>query len=1116
MTVRTHSVTAWMLCLSAALLPNGVRAADVLAEGFAEPPADAKPRVWWHWMNGNITQDGITRDLEWMHRIGIGGVQNFDAALGTPQIVKERLVFMEPAWRDAFRHAVQTADRLGMELSIAGSPGWSESGGPWVKPEQAMKKLVWSELRVAGGQRFRGVLPMPPSNTGRYQDQPLGAGITEESAAPVRGFYRDVAVIAYPLPVARASPLKATLTSSAGPVDSAILADESLTKGVTLPFPRDGSAAWLRWDMGSAQVVRALTLAFGDTPQFEFLIDTRRIQAVLEASDDGVQYRRLATLNDSSVGQRTISFAPVTARYFRLLLPTPPKAAMPFDLPGIVVPASAAQILTECVLLAEPRVNRAEEKAAFFIGTDLESATTPALPRSEAVRGDRVIDLTARLQPDGSIDWVVPSGQWTVLRFGYSLIGITNHPASPEGTGPEVDKLSSAHVKDYARIYLDKYFAFLGAQLMGTRGLHGMVNDSWEAGAQNWTDALPVEFRSRRGYDLLRWMPALTGRIVDSAAASDAFLWDFRRTLGEMLAEYHYGQIGSLLKARGMIHYVESHEAGRAFVGDGMDVKRNASVPMSATWVGGRNPPEGHDADVRESASVAHLYGQNLVAAESLTTAGPAFAYAPADLKATADRMLANGLNRFVIHTSAHQPLADKAPGVTLGPFGQYFTRHETWAEQAGPWVSYLARSAYLLQQGRFVADVLYYYGEDSNITALFGRTAPAVPAGYAYDFANPHALTLLSVDEGALVTASGMRYRVLALDPRTQWMSLEVLRRIAALVEAGATVVGSKPLRSPSLTDDAAAFRRLSDAVWGRGAGADNHAYGKGRAIRTGTLADALRELGIAPDFSYSRPSTDAQLVHVHRRLDAGDLYFVSNRDAAPATVEASFRVAGRAPELWYAESGRRVPASFRVEAGRTIVPLQLEAQGAVFIVFREPTAAMERRLPAASRHVVANLDGPWQLEFQPGRGAPAQAALTQLASWTLHADPGIRYFSGTASYHRKLQVPGEWLERGARLEVDLGKVRNLAEVIVNGTSQGVLWHAPFLADVTHALKVGENSLEIRVTNLWPNRMIGDRQPGATQVSFATLDPYKADSPLLESGLLGPVRISTVRAGDD
>ena len=415
------------------------------------------------------------------------------------------------------------------------------------------------------------------------------------------------------------------------------------------------------------------------------------------------------------------------------------------------------------------------------------------------------------------------------------------------------------------------------------------------------------EFTRRRGYDPRPWLPVLTGRVVESAEASDRFLWDFRRALSDMLAEYHYDLITTLLKARGMGHYGESHEGGRAFVGDGMEAKRTNDVPMSAMWTqrpGVNAEQYGYNADIRESASVAHLYGKTFVAAESLTAGSVAWGWCPATLKPTADKELAMGLNRFVIHTSVHQPLLDKGPGLSLGPFGQWFTRNETWAEQASAWVTYLARSSFMLQQGRFVADVAYYYGEDTNVTALFRDKAPPVPAGYNFDYVNADALVhLLSVVDGQLAAPSGMRYRVLALDPNSRHMSLPVLRKIRDLVAAGAVVAGPKPLSTPSLSDDQAEFRRLADELWGSGGAGSK--TGKGAVKGDGSLGDVLKELGVAPDFEHTKPKADTALLAVHRALADGDLYFVNNRNDREEDVEASFRVTGKQAELWHADTG-------------------------------------------------------------------------------------------------------------------------------------------------------------------------------------------------------------------
>jgi hypothetical protein len=425
-------------------------------------------------------------------------------------------------------------------------------------------------------------------------------------------------------------------------------------------------------------------------------------------------------------------------------------------------------------------------------------------------------------------------------------------------------------------------------------------------------------------------------------------------------------------------------------------------------------------------------------------------------------------------------------------------------------WVSYLARSSYLLQQGRFVADVLYYYGEDTNLTALFEKQAPPVPPGYGFDFVNADALRhVVSVDAGRLVSKSGMRYRVLALDPHARQTSLPVLRRIRELVAAGAVVVGAKPVGSPSLADDDAEVRKIADELWGTGAGTGEHRHGAGVVHGDAVLGEVLARLGVPPDFEHTKPKPDSLVLCVHRALPDGDLYFVDNRSARAEDVEATFRVRGRQPELWHADSGSREPASFRIVAGRTTVPLHLEPWGTVFVVFRKPATAASRTVPATVEVELATVNGPWRLRFQTRRGAPASITLDMLRSWSDHADPGVKYFSGTGTYTATIQAPPAWFTPGARLWLDLGRVENIAELSIGGTSLGVAWKPPFRVEVTRALKPGANVVQIQVTNLWVNRMIGDRQPNApVQYTFTRPEFYKADSPLLPSGLLGPVRI--------
>jgi hypothetical protein len=1083
----------------AALLGTGILSAqgpdDALAQGFQSPPASAKPRVWWHWMSGNITKEGIKADLEWMKRTGIAGFQNFDAGLETPQIVEKRLVYMTPAWKDAFRYAAILADQLGLEMAIAGSPGWSESGGPWVTPAQAMKKYVWSETRLEGGRPFSGTLPKPPATTGPYQNLGSGRGPLGGAAEPE--FFADSGVIAFRVPEndLTLAELGAKVTSSGGAFDLTALTDGDLAKSALLPAaPVDGTA-WIQIEFPRPQNVRGLTLMALKSDRRGRYGDTE-----LEASDDGRDFRSVIKLPAEA---RTVAFPPVSAQFFRVCVRTlaPQPAASQGSQDRQAEPAGTR--VAELVLHTVSPVNWFQQKAAFDAATGLYDLATLAVPAGDAVAKADVVDLTSKMRPNGRLDWTPPAGRWIVLRFGYSLTGARNSPASPEATGLEVDKLDRAHVKAYFDNYLDQYKSATGG-LMGKRGLQYIITDSWEAGVANWTDRMFVEFSKRRGYDMHPWMPVLAGRIVESAEASDRFLWDFRKTLGEMTAEYHYDQLTDILHARGMGRYTESHEGGRAFIGDGMEVKRLADIPMSATWL--ERPGKAsfqYDADIHESASVAHIYGQNIVAAESLTVYRNAWAYSPETLKSTADRMMTNGLNRFIIHTSVHQPVDDKIPGLGLGPFGQWFTRHETWAEMALPWTTYLSRSSFMLQQGKFVADIAYYYGEDSNVTALFGAKMPDIPAGYRIDFVNADALiNRLSVNDGRIITGTGMSYRLLALDPNSRHMTLAVLRKIKDLVSAGAIVVGPKPVESPSLADSQEEFHAVADVLWSRGAG-------KGRVFGDQTVAQALAAIGASPDFAYTKPREDTSLRFVHRALPDGDVYWVVNGNTRAETLDASFRVTGKAPELWRAASGSVEPASYLIANGRTIVPLRLEPDDAVFVVFRKAAAAPARAVPEPAETELVTIAGPWDIAFQAGRGAPAKIVLDNLISWSESPDAGVKYFSGTGTYAKTVDSPATWFKDGARLLLDLGDVKNVAEVTVNGKPLGTVWKTPFRVDVTSALKAGANTLEIKVANLWVNRLIGDKQPGVTKTyTYTAIEFYKADSPLLPSGLLGPVKI--------
>ena len=1059
---------------------NDVTAA--LQEGFANPPRDARPRVWWHWMNGNITRDGIRKDIEWMDRAGVGGFHVFDAGLQTPQIVEKRLAYMTPEWKDAFNYALDLAVEHDMEVTIASSPGWSVTGGPWVSREDAMKTLNWREITVRGGRRYRGPLPDGYEVCGKYLNHHL------YSDDPHRyDFYRDIAVLAVKLPDDDLSmeEMGAVITTSGGD-DASILHDSDILAPCKVNPGTDGYAS-IQIEFPEPRTICAYTTYSPDD------FNTRPV-VLFECSDDGIVFRPVGSSligkprTPYTVPYLTLDVDPTEARYFRFRE----------SVPGRMLE------MTEIQLHAVTRVNASHEKAGFFTfeGT-CEYYRTPAT--DDAVSTGDVIDITDRFK-DGILDWKVPAGRWKIFRFGYNLRGKHNTPASPEATGLEVDKLDREAVRRYYRKYLEMYDDASGGRL-GTALTHLMI-DSFEAGSQTWTPRMREEFAARRGYDLLPWMPALTGMVIGSSDQTEQFLEDWRLTLGELMAQNHYDSVDEILKEYGMKRHTESHEAGRAYVVDGMDVKRNADIPMSAFWMTYPYASyENSDADIRESASVCHIYGQELCAAESFTVHGgrpgndgllSGWSYYPARLKPAADAAMADGLTRFVIHCSTHQPVDDKVPGLGLGPYGQWFHRHETWAEEARPWTDYLARSTWMLRQGRYAAEIAYLYGENTNITARFHHDIPFIPEGYSYDFVNRTALLeALRIEGNELVAPSGVRYRALIIDAEVESMSVELLRCIDRIADAGILIAGSEPQYRAGLGGSGNEFVSLVRSIW--------HS-GRRNVCSLGFMKEKLRQAGICPSVVFANPD-GADIRFVHRRLDDGaELFWVANIAPEGRTVEFSFDVTGRKPLVFHAETGLTEEVSYRMEGGRTVVPLQFVRDDAQFVVFAEKTdvdgfCAEKPRIASETE-----LTGSWSVSFQSGRGAPENAVFGHLSSYTEIDEPGIKYFSGKAVFGKSIELHPAF---GGRVVLDLGKVCHMARVYVNGEDMGLVWKEPYALDITAAVREGANDLRVEVINSWANRLIGDLQPGVTApVTYVAVKHFDKNSSLRESGLLGPVRV--------
>ena len=1049
---------------------------DALWRGFCEPPDDARPRAWWHWMDGNVDLDGIRLDLEWLQRVGVRGVQMFDGGMGTPLVVPEPVRHGSSEWQNAVRFAATTARRLGLEFTVATSAGWSAAGGPWVPPADAMKKVVWSETHIEGGRALEVHLRPLPDVAGPYQDCPRwGADPAAHRHA------QDWLTIAVPADSTAAVLVPASVTASAPLAEWTCLVDGSFAAAVALARDPDGpSSAWIEQVFPEPVTVASVTVGlpgprgFGAAPA---------PHAVLQASD-GTAYRDVAELPPSAVPVRTAAFAPVTARRFRLVLTGDSAAdALPQLAEGVTVPPVLRRVseflVAEFALRTGGRVHQAELKAGFGAAPDYYALDTHPTAATGGIDPTRVVDLTGHVDADGVLRWDAPPGSWRILRFGASLTGQTNGPAPAEATGLEVDKLDAAPV----RRYLDTYLGLFDDALDGQARIDALLSDSIESGPQNVTDRMRERFTELRGYDPLPWLPALLGDVVGNSAASDRFLWDYRRTIADLLASEYYGAIEEAAHARGLRYYAEALEDHRPQLGDDLAMRSHADVPMGAMWTfdpGSGQPKPTYLADLKGASSVAHVYGKPYTGAESMSAFHRPWSYTPRRLKHVADLELALGVTRFCIHTSPHQPTQVPPPGIGLSPsLGQTFIRTEPWAEMAGPWMDYLARCSYLLNQGVPAVDVAVFVGEEAPLTALFGDTEDtAVPPGFDFDYVNLDALEERIAVDGDELVAGEARYRLLFLGGSSSRMTVRALRRIAALVDAGATVVGCRPVGSPSLADDDVEHQSLCDRLWRPGGG----------VLDTADLAGALHELGLRPTLAVE----GANLLRIGRRIGAAEVVFLAN--PVPDAVTVTLRQASPSPLVAWDPVVLRRTSLDRFASDPAAARLTLPALGSVVLV---PGGTVDEEPTGQITDVP--LDGRWELRL-PGVG-----------SWSVDGDPHpwtalgpeAAAFAGTGTYTTEVDLAGIGERTVLLVAADVG---DIATVRVNGAECGVLWTAPFTLDVTAAVREGRNTVEIGVANAWMNRLIAEAASPTGTLFGPVAAVYQAGAPMQHYGLNGPV----------
>ena len=824
----------------------------------------------------------------------------------------------------------------------------------------------------------------------------------------------------------------------------------------------------------------------------------------LEASEDGSQWRSVCILPGLGTQhdywkQQTVSFAAVTARHFRLNLHgwNRYKAYKDDTLPFGPVE-----------LCGEARIDHWESKSgnvADYSNPD----RTPAYNGDEVIDPSSIIDLTGRVDADGKLHWNPPPGQWTVMRFGQTPTGAKTKHGRPETMGLECDKLSEVA----ANVQFDHYAGVLLQEVRKVPGarLAGINMDSAEHGSQNWTSDFPAQFKQRRGYDIMPYLPAMAGRVVGGTAQSDKFLYDVRRTIADMMSDRYYGTFRTRCHAEGMTEMAQAPGIATCLPSDNIQAKGRTDIPMGEFWM---SQPNG-TMDCKEAASAAHVYGLPVAASESFT--GSRADAHPAMMKPFADSALSLGINRFVVLAYVHQPWDDKKPGVTQDRFYVPYQRHNTWWEYGTGFWNTLSRSCLLLRKGKPAADILYHLGGDTPVKITPHRLRPVPPVGFDYDVCDDEVLlTRLSAKDGRVVLPDGASYHLLVLGGGPQ-ITLGAARKVKELVTAGATVLGGQPWTgSPGLGDGPggdAEVRALAGILWGSASPEKkgNHKLGAGAFLWGYSPTEALAAHGITPDITFPSKESGNDPLWIHRRDGSDDIYFLANHLPRERSFTAIFRIAGKVPELWNPQTGRiEAPAGWHEENGIISVPLHMESLDSVFVVFRPASNA--RRASGYEVGSSCTVEGPWQVRFSRGWGAPEQVTFDHLASWTEHPDNGVRHYSGEAVYGKDINLPT--VADGEHLELDLGEVAEVASVKLNGTNIGTGWKSPWRFDMGNAAHPGKNRLEITVANLWANRLIADAGlPESKRLSWATYNSYKADDPLLTSGLLGPVTVRVLRS---
>ena len=1029
---------------------------DADRTAFRHPDRIFYPETWFHFLNGSIRREGITRDLEAIAASGIQGVQFFHGQVGNPADwpgTEEHVECLSPKWESLVRHTAEEAHRLGLRFSLQTCPGWATSGGPWIEPEQAMRHLAYTRTDVAGGKAIDVELPTAYKEEWRN--------------------WQDIAVLAFPAPQGDTGDYCEVTAVEAAEHQQEwqrLLKDpsEPLTLAPSQPH-------CVRVKLKDGAVARSIEFNPIDNFNHEFGVQPDIHLRVLDAAQTVILDTDFPHANWQD-NQKTMTFA----------LPERQKGG------EYVLEITNRHPMT----ISRLRFSTATRGHNWEMEAGWTSRWLLPLPEnmyesgSGFIRRADIVDLSELMTPDGRLRWKAPAGRWVVLRIGHVNTGRKNGPAPAEATGWEVNKLDKEFVAYQFRSYIGR---LTDGPLKGL--VDNMLMDSWECSSQTWTRHMRQEFLSRRHYDLLSWMPAIFGWVVDDRGQTSKFLSDWRRTINELFTDNFYGLMSRLAHERGMTVSYET-AAGDIFPGDPMEFYKYADVPMTEYWQPFSHWLSNHNyKPIRATASAARMYGKPRVSAESFTSFDLTWDEDLSMLREVANQNMVEGVTHTVFHTYTHNPDADRYfPGTSFGGnIGTPFLRKQTWWPYMRHFNTYLARCALMLERGVPVSSVLWYIGDE--IEQKPDQYAP-FPDGFAYDYCNTDAfLNRICVNDGRWTTPEGIAYDVLWI-PDSKRLLPETAAKLQQLASQGGRVI---------------------------------------KDVAIAELGRSLAAMGVQPDV---QPTA---LRWLHRRAEGADWYMLCPLPEQSFSGEVAFRQKGSA-ELWNPMNGTVRPAEAQVVGDYTRVRLNLERGEMVFLVLRQTTQDQAPDLvpdpltapPQGGEWSPSRREGfrksfhspplggagrgsrsgsgsgfssPWTLTFPAGWGIDSPLQLTELKAWKdLPLSAEGRAFSGTATYETTVRMGR--MKRGRHYLLRLGRVERMAIVSINGQPADTLWAAPFETDITRYLHRGKNRVSIQVTSTWFNRLVYDAALPKEQRRTWVINGPSADQPLRPSGLLGPVEI--------